>query len=401
MSRGFSNLDCVGQGRKTVQRGANAIDGKGVGSRSRGSVSARVFVNARIGFSDRIAGALPLYLGRRGPATTPVRAHRVHQFAAGQTLLTDRYMRFDKVHRVLKTLRHDVKATWLHGWPYLNSRYVRGFPSQHELRVVTPTSGELEIHLLTCARDFQMAVWSALNLTTVTGRRFPLVVHEDGTLSPRMLAALRRYFPNARIITAFEANSASERAYARYPRLLSLRKRLKPFWKLTDFALFCEAARFIILDSDQLFFSTPEELLRGPLNCPYLFLRDLVSTYSVSPTYGGGMLAPRIACGLGNVAKTSLDFERMESFLRASAVDLEHCDMWIEQTLWALECGASGVEYLPESYAIALGPGWKGKKAKHYIGPSRDYFFTEGIPVVEQMLRDDILRSPVVRQAAA
>jgi len=298
----------------------------------------------------------------------------------------------------LKSVRHDVKATWHHGWPYFQHRYLHRLPSPDSYETNTPMEGQLEVHLLTCARDFQMAVWAALNLTVVSRNKLPLVIHEDGTLSRRMLAIFRRYFPKARIVTAGEATAASEAAYSRYPCLLSLRRRLKPFWKLTDFALFCKAPRFIILDSDQLFFSTPHELLRGPAQAPYLFLRDLVSTYSVPLACEPWQLAPRVACGLGNVDKRRLNFERMESFLRAGTVDIERCDMWIEQTLWALECACSGVEYLPESYAIALGPGWEGKRAKHYIGPSRDYFFSEGIPVVERMLREEGSESQVVAE---
>jgi len=310
-------------------------------------------------------------------------------------------MYFHEIHRGLRTLRHGAKATFFHGWPYLRNRYLRTLPTDYSDGIRTPTSGSLEIHLLTCARDFQMALWSALNLTIMCGKKCPLFVHEDGTLSPKMLAVFRRYFPDARMIGAREANAASESAYAEYPCLLSLRKRLKPFWKLTDFALFCEAPRFVILDSDQLFFAAPHELLRGPSSAAHLFLRDFVSTYSVGRECTGFRLAPRVACGLGNVAREALDFERMECFLRSGMVDLERCDMWIEQTLWALECGEAGVEYLPEHYAIALGPGWKGKTAKHYIGPSRDYFFTEGVPVVEQMLRDECAGSQVLKQSEA
>jgi hypothetical protein len=236
-----------------------------------------------------------------------------------------------------------------------------------------------------------MAMWSAFSLTVMCKKQLPLVIHEDGTLSEKMLATLRRFFPDARIIMGREATAKSEDAYRRFPRLLHLRRRLKHFWKLTDFPLFCSASRFVILDSDQLFFSTPDELLRGPANSPHLFLRDVFSTYELSAVDVETRLAQRVACGLGNVDKQVIDFDRMESFLCRSKVDIDHCDIWIEQTLWALECGASGVEYLPNSYAIALGPGWEGKKAKHYIGgPPRDYFFTEGIPAMERAVLNQV-----------
>ena len=296
-----------------------------------------------------------------------------------------------ETQRFYRTMRHDVKATALHGWPYLKYRYMHKLPPVFGEGIRTPASGPLEIHLLTCARDFQMAVWSAFSLTVMCKKQLPLVIHEDGTLSEKMFATLRRFFPDARIIMGREATAKSEDTYRCFPRLLYLRRRLKHFWKLTDFPLFCSAPRFVILDSDQLFFSTPYELLRGPLDMPHLFLRDLFSTYELSAVDVEARLAQRVACGLGNVDKEVIDFDRMERFLCSSKLDIDHCDIWIEQTLWALECGASGVEYLPETYTIALGSGCGCRKAKHYIGgPSRDYFYAEGIPAMERAILDQV-----------
>jgi hypothetical protein len=65
---------------------------------------------------------------------------------------------------------------------------------------------------------------------------------------------------------------------------------------------------------------------------------------------------------------------------------LDRCDIWIEQTLWALECAAAGVEYLPGEYEMALGRGSGALVAKHYIGgPSRDYFYIEGVDAVKRI----------------
>jgi hypothetical protein len=283
--------------------------------------------------------------------------------------------------------RHDVKASGIHGW-----RYIRGRFDSARTPPLLPTNGfhrdpiAAEVHILTSYRDWQMAFWAIYSLISSTHRGIRIAIHDDGTLPEEAHRRFTEYFPDSRIVPVAEADSAVKSKFKNHKRLLHLRNRLKHFWKLTDFALFCDHPRMIVLDSDVLFFREPVDLLAGPRgSAAHLFMRDIWSTYESTEREGQGPpLADRICCGLGNVDAKALDFDRMESFLAASRVDLDRCDIWIEQTLWALECAAAGVEYLPGEYAMALGRGSGGLTAKHYIGgPSRDYFYIEGIDAVK------------------
>jgi len=232
-----------------------------------------------------------------------------------------------------------------------------------------------------------MAIWAIYSLIKFANGGIEVVIHDDGTLPEHARRQFRSYFPGVRIISIAEADSKVGTELKSYKRLMHLRKRLKHFHKLTDFPLFCTRQRMIVTDSDVLIFREPKQLLEGPAGpASHLFTRDLWSAYDIpcNPSILPP-IADRINCGLGNVHRDSLDFDRMESFLALPGIDLDRCSIWIEQTLWAMECAASGFEYLSGDYVITLGPGIGGLVSKHYIGgPSRDFFFIEGIRAVKQ-----------------
>lgn len=285
-------------------------------------------------------------------------------------------------------LRHDLKAAWMHGIPYIRGRMAsERLPSPFRDAALKSLPVEAEAHILTSYRDWKMALWAIHSLIKFANGGIEIAIHDDGTLPECARRQFCSHFPSARIISIAEADSRVSTVLKGHKRMLHLRKRLKHFHKLTDFALFCTQKRMIVMDSDVLFFREPRELLAGPTGpVPHLFARDLWSTYD-TPCNANILppLADRICCGLGNVHRDSLDFDRMESYLALAGLDLDRCDIWIEQTLWALECAASGFEYLSGDYAITLGPGIGGLVSKHYIGgPSRDYFFIEGIDAVKQ-----------------
>ena len=203
-----------------------------------------------------------------------------------------------------------------------------------------------------------------------------------------------------------DADREVERVLSSYTRLRALRREYSLLLKLIDTAVFCRAPRFIVIDSDIIFLENPVELISGCPSpgegltgshymSPHYISRDQESRYTVDTGVAAGSgwhLPSRINSGLINCSKEHLDFAVMEDFLQSLDVGLHLPDCWyIEQTLWALECGRSGFTFLPDTYCLANGPGLQGFKVKHYVGAnidrlrnSRDYFYTEGIPAVRR-----------------
>src|SRR5437870_1890354 len=57
-----------------------------------------------------------------------------------------------------------------------------------------------EIHVLTSAQDWLNLIWAIKSFYVVSGRKYALCIHDDGTLVLEHLETLRTQFPDARII---------------------------------------------------------------------------------------------------------------------------------------------------------------------------------------------------------
>jgi hypothetical protein len=296
----------------------------------------------------------------------------------------------------MNTTVHDVKATIRFGGRYIVNRFRQ--PRLICTPQIAPSNlrSELQVHILTSQRDYVMACWAVVSFYAVSGGREPVVFHDDGTLNRDAVAGIRSLFPGARIVLRNEADAIVQEKFKFQPLLLMLRERLPHLMKILDFRSFSNTRRIIMVDSDVLFLSRPNELLEPGES--HKFSRDVQSAYVISPgelKKGTGIDLPlSINCGIASVLREAVDIEMMEWFLRSGYVDLERCSPYVEQTLWALECGRTGFEFLPASYRICGGPGLDGVVAKHYVGAvlnrlhtSRDYFFVEGIPAVRRFLQ--------------
>jgi hypothetical protein len=293
---------------------------------------------------------------------------------------------------------HDIKATCRFGHRYLINRLVDRYPPP--VQYSGPTSSrDIEVHILTSQHDWAMTCWTLASYYAMSQRADAAVLHDDGTLGHDVVEYVDQLFPNARVISRSESDPIIYDEFRKYPRLLELRKRLPHIMKLLDFRLFCRSSRLIMVDSDVLFLANPKELYET--NGSHRFSRDRETTYAIESEKlkkrTNINLPPQINCGIGNVSKEGVDLEAMEWLLNTGLIDLERCLPNIDQTLWAVECGRKGFEYLPASYRVCDGPGLGNLVAKHYVGlvldrfrTSRDYFFVEGIPMVRRLLQGQV-----------
>lgn len=284
--------------------------------------------------------------------------------------------------------RHDLKATLIHGWPYVQNRALRRYPPR-ELVIETRRTGPFELHLLTSERDHMMALWSALSYYAMTGRDDPLVIHDDGSLSASHKRRLYRHFPYADILPRSEMDRRVCGVLRPTKLLTHLRSNYPILLKYIDFVISANTNTILMLDSDTIFFSQPVSLVQtalsmDPASSPHYFSKDYESNYAFQQHCPPGILPALINTGLAVVNVNRVDFRAGEDFLRDASIDLVRRGHYIEQTLWAFECLRSGFDYLPDEYAIAQGPGTNGVVSKHYVGPVRDYFYLEGIPFLRR-----------------
>ena len=254
-------------------------------------------------------------------------------------------------------------------------------------RPVPAASPELaSIHLLTSQRDWLGALWSVRTFLDFLGESLPIMFHDDGTLTPESTAGIRAFLPGSVVISAEQAQSEAQRRLHDFPRCLSARQRHIMTHKLLDVALFAPGPRYLLLDSDLLFFRRPEEIatwLRGGERVN-LWNEDqgdfLNLTQEEARVRHGVNLIRGINAGFGCVWRESVDFRLIEEYIG-------HESVWrnphrVEQTAYALLSARFGVSLLPRTYLVDARRQTglpAGIVMKHYVGKIRDLFFSEGI----------------------
>lgn len=292
--------------------------------------------------------------------------------------------------------RHDLKAMLVHGWPYAANRFLRRLPPVSPGLDGSQGPAVMDVHVLTSAQDHIIAIWAAASYLVTTGRGDRFVFHDDGTLRRRQIARLVQSIAGCGVLERREMDARVESALRSWPRLLAIRRRYPAVLKYVDFVVAAAGRPIVAIDSDVLFLAHPVALLRAMESTVdgrrgHTFIRDYTSSYWVWTEDDLKRLPGFVNTGLGVIQTGCVDFDSAEAFLRRGPLEVISRPH-IEQTFWALECARVGVEYLPDSYRVATGPGVEGLVAKHYVGPVRDLFYTEGIPYVRRMMRHGHMR---------
>jgi hypothetical protein len=163
--------------------------------------------------------------------------------------------------------------------------------------------------------------------------------------------------------------------------------------KIFDVPVLTRAERFIIVDSDVLFFRKPEAILRwcadGAGQC--WFSRNmrggtLISRAEVREELGIDVWH-RVDSALCLFERSAIDLELCERALRETT--LMQKDIWqVEQTLFALCASARGRGgILPDEYEASKAPrASPGAVARHYAGAVRQLFYSDGIARLKKEL---------------
>jgi hypothetical protein len=241
-----------------------------------------------------------------------------------------------------------------------------------------------EIHALTSENDWLNLIWALKSFYRFSGRRYALCIHEDGTLSERTRNALTSQFPDARLIGRAEADERAIQQLAGYPRCLAFRMSNPLAMKVFDFLAWLRSDRLLLIDSDVLFFASPDALL-GRIEDPNYRLNsvnpDVSTAYTVKPEEVHrrlGLNVPeRFNSGLGLIHRDSMRLDWFEEFLGLPGILSHHWQ--IEQTLFALCSARFGVELLPQDYAVRLDTGLNDGLCRHYVGRIRHLMYGEGM----------------------
>ncbi len=212
------------------------------------------------------------------------------------------------------------------------------------------------------------------------------VLHDDGTLGDDDVAELRRNFPDARVIRRAEADEALAEGLRDHPVCRENRTKHPWFLKVFDTRHFAPDDRYIVIDSDLVFFRRPDFVLEWMRERPetFWFMEDTKEKYS-SDRAGieaamGFPIWERVNSGLDLMVRPAVDLDLAERFLERCA-PLAREFHFLEQTFFAVAGSAWGRGgKLPAEYEIS----WTnfrrpGAICRHYVGPFKnDALFVEG-----------------------
>lgn len=246
------------------------------------------------------------------------------------------------------------------------------------------TDDSCELHVMTSMRDWLNLMWSLKSFYFYSNRKYALCIHDDGSLTPEVLATFQSHFPKARVIKRSDADAIVLDQLNDLPNCLEFRKSNHLSPKVFDFRAYLNSERMLLFDSDLIFFAEPKALLERIENPDYQLNSvngDVGSAYTVSPAVvkekAGFDLIERFNSGLGLIHRESLNLNWIEEFLQLPDI-VGH--FWrIEQTLYALCSCKFGAELLPPDYDVHL-EGDRGNSAsRHYVGAIRHLMYGEGM----------------------
>jgi hypothetical protein len=251
-----------------------------------------------------------------------------------------------------------------------------------------PETDRSAIHVLAGTRTVLDGVWMLTSLFRQIEERYPVVVHDDGSLTEGDHAILTTLFPGLRVIARPDADRIVNPMLERQglARCLALRGSYVPSLKLFDLQVFGRDRRILYVDTDVLFFQRPDRLCqlmaRGADDAGTWYNVDIADWYTWPPA----VLAERIGVTVPSRVNTGvfcapvdlLPWRLYETCLgiRDAMVNPWH----VEQTLWAVQYGSTGASPLPEDeYDVHHRHGWAGMDRARAL-KDRDH----GAPVVSQ-----------------
>lgn len=254
-----------------------------------------------------------------------------------------------------------------------------------------PESGPaLEVWFLTGNRFWYQTAYCAWTLAAQAQRDVVLHIVDDGTLTDREEVSLRRLFPGG---TLLRSGSTEDRLSDLLPRqkFPTLRQRCDDYInirKLVDVHLGSEGWK-LVLDSDMLFFSSPDEMLdwwdslaSGNAEAPILLMKDCEESYGYSrdlmESLSGAAIPPLLNVGVCGLESHSLNWEELEFWSRELAAK-EGTSYFLEQALVAMMASRLPHTVLPRTRYVTFpdrSATVEGRGVlQHYVADSKPWYF--------------------------
>jgi hypothetical protein len=253
----------------------------------------------------------------------------------------------------------------------------------------THSDAELAIHTLLCHDHLPYYLFCISTFLSFSGLRCSVFVYDDGTLEEEDRVILEATVQGINVIAPVQyARQLSRQLYPHCHRFMTEHPLGR---RLIGIAVMNTASRFIVLDSDVLFFKRPTDIVRWSSwpGIKSMFNRDSLRDESVC--FGeqefarfGGRAVPYFNAGLLCTSSSIIDLPVIEGILNY-LYTAGYTGQWMwDQTIWAVLVSRHSYRPLPRSYHFQNRFSNDRRIdltqliSKHYSEP-RDIFFSEGV----------------------
>lgn len=285
--------------------------------------------------------------------------------------------------RLWLLFRNDVERGWRAAWhDYFTTHRIRRWKPRPDL-----PSMDVSVHVVTGENDYRYAAWMLASWSHFTERDWPVYIHDDGSLPPEAARFYEALLPRVTIIPRTQANKEVDAALAPFPLCIQCRNRHNLGLKLYDPRHYAPGERYILLDSDLIFYRRPDLLLDwadDPADGRFFFMEDVQDASALPHDEVreklGFELLEKVNSGLCLLSKELMDLDFMEDCLRKTGL-LQTTRWTFEQTLFALCASRHGKGgLLPPEYHLTLGTAAREDAVvRHYVGKVRQQIYSEGI----------------------
>jgi hypothetical protein len=250
-------------------------------------------------------------------------------------------------------------------------------------------------------RDADMGIWASWSIMRFLNGLARLYVHSDGTLTQEDELFWRGTVGNLELVVINRQESDSRVAHAlasRAARLYAWRCLNWASAQLVDVHFFGDAPTMLVLDSDVLTFSYPQEVVDAlaARNHRFVWCMDICDAYSATPAVlhdvTGVHVPHRLCAGFLVTPRLSVeDFLMLDQQIKKIEEDprIQVGHFWSCQTYYALiasEFPGSGA--FSKAYSISDGKTRPEQVVRHYVGVPKIRFryFSEGLARIAEQL---------------
>ena len=231
-------------------------------------------------------------------------------------------------------------------------------------------NSDLKIWLVSSRADILMAMWCLKSLFFYSKETWDVWIADHGDINSEQMSLLEWHFPGIRILPRNHLDAGSVGPTKPYPKSTWLRhnKKFVLSLKLFDPIFNLDDGRFLLLDSDVLFFQRPFEIL------DMLKLQDKCIPFHFNVEASGA-----INSGLAVIDKSALNLADIERAL--SSMNTRQRNSWcVEQDIYT-EIARGRYAVLPPLYAVQPinDDVHSNVISCHYIGVCRHAFYRQGI----------------------